>query len=259
MTLKRGCGHTGRTVHSMRPLVLTVLPRMEVTGGGGPPSVGGSGCAPASHRLSGCWQLALPALLCSSARAHAVRLDWEGCFLENPVRRESSREGAHFQEHSRRCPAVPDSVLFVGGWENGWTVGTVLLQSSCPRVPTCLVWQVHGLCLYAFLAGPRWKEQTFRKSEATKSRKSSSECCRLSSPLVSFCVWWPSVFALGSHVDDSAHYYFKEVKIYWTLSPCTMLWTNCRYSLQDNLFLMLLLWNIIISVHRWKSSQLREA
>lgn len=30
----------------MRQLVLTVLPRKEVTGNGGPPSSGGSGCAP---------------------------------------------------------------------------------------------------------------------------------------------------------------------------------------------------------------------
>ena len=27
-------------------------------------------------------------------------LDLEGCFLENPVKRESSREGVHFLEHS---------------------------------------------------------------------------------------------------------------------------------------------------------------
>lgn len=68
ITLRKDCGDIGRTGLDTGwcQMVLSVLPRNEVrgVGGSGSPSIGGSGCASSSYKISGWCEPGLSALLC---------------------------------------------------------------------------------------------------------------------------------------------------------------------------------------------------
>lgn len=120
--LKKDYGDTGRIVNWMSQMVLTRLPGNEAAG-----RERWSRCL-WRERLCLCFMQVLQVAVrwgfqhCRATplsswclNASFFFLDLEVCFLENPVKRENSREGGSFSRvQTVMCPAVPDASISVG-------------------------------------------------------------------------------------------------------------------------------------------------
>lgn len=131
---------------------------------------------PLLHASSpGCCPLGFSALSCNSPEQLVPKrilfffLDLEVCFLENPVKRENSREGGSFSRvQTVMCPAVPEPAYLWDAERMGDHVhlpaAEFLCESSSPHC-VAVMWSLSTPCL------PRPDERSEHPSDLRQQNK----------------------------------------------------------------------------------------
>lgn len=221
---------------------------------GGPPFIKGSSCASTLHKLFRCFQLGLldccATPLSSWCPSHAGFPNLEGCFLENPVKRESSREGVHFTAYNRWCVQLCLMLAYL------WDAQRMGDHMHCPAAEflpessslhcVTVMWSLSTLLACQDLMKGASIPQTWGNR--------IKAIIQTTSLLMLLPFLWVSLhdglqcllFSLFKH------HYLKVTAVYWTLLPCAILWANCVVTVSLILYSHALR-NITVPIHRWKT------